>query len=150
MKQHSTQPAACTFCGTTHRYGNNPKDDASCSECASPLKFIEKLRMEQTCRRMVHRVTKHIQSGFYTAWPQTKGHTGIVKDISPKGMQFLTHNPPAKGQHIKVECEICTAVAHVKNCVKNSPVLGTEWLVGVEFVTILFRKTRGSFVSLKI
>lgn len=150
MQQRSAQSATCVFCGTAHRYGNNPHKDAACSTCASPLKFIEKLMLEQTCRRMVHRVRKHMQIAFYTAWPQAKGYPGIVKDISPEGMQFLTHNPPDKGQHIKVECETCTAVAHVKNCIKNSPMLGTEWLIGVEFVTILFRETRGSFVSLKI
>ena len=149
-KQHTTGQPTCVFCGTAHQYGRNPQEDASCSVCASPLKHIEKLRLEESCRRMVHRVTKQIQIAFYTAWPQPKGYTGIVKDMSPRGMQFLTHNPPKTGQHIKVECETCTAVAHVKNCVKNSSMRKTGWVVGVEFVTIFFSETRGSFVSLKI
>ena len=141
---------ACTFCGTAHHWGGNPQQDAACSECASPLKGIEKLRLEQSCRRMVHRIEKHIQVIFYSAWPQPVGHTGVVQDISPRGMQFFTDKPPETGVHIKVECEICTAVARVTNHEKRAGVLGMGWMVGVEFVTILFSETRGSFVSLKI
>ena len=106
-RQHqSAVQDTCTFCGTAHRYGRNPHQDAACSECASPLKGIEKLRLETSCRRMVHRVAKQIQVVFYTAWPQQVGHSGVVQDISPRGMQFFTDNPPEKGVHIKVECEI--------------------------------------------
>jgi len=141
---------ACTFCGTAHRYGRNPHQDAACSVCASPLKGIEKSRLEKSCRRMVHRVAKHIQVVFYTAWPQQVGHSGVVQDISPRGMQFFTDKPPATGVHIKVECEICTAVARVTNYEKRAGVLGMGWMVGVEFVTILFSETRGSFVSMRI
>jgi len=141
---------ACTFCGTAHRYGRNPHQDAVCGECASPLKSIEKLRLEKSGRRMVHRIEKHIQVIFYSAWPQQVGHTGVVQDISPRGMQFFTDKPPETGVHIKVECEICTAVARVTNFEKRAGVLGMGWMVGVEFVTILFSETRGSFVSLKI
>jgi DnaJ-class molecular chaperone len=140
----------CAFCGLTHRYGKNPHQDAVCSECASPLKHIEKLRLEKSCRRMVHRTAKRIQLVFYTAWPQKEGHTGLVQDISPKGMQFVTKKPPKTGMHIKVECETCTAVARVTNYEKRASVTGMRWVVGVEFVTILFRQTRGSFVSMKI
>lgn len=149
-EQRSMGQALCAFCGTAHRFGRNPHQDATCGECASPIKCIEKLRLEKSCRRMVHRVTKHIRIAFYTVWPQKKGYDGVVKDISLRGMQFFTHNPPETGQHIKVECETCTAVAHVKNCEKVSAKLGTGWVVGVEFETILFTETRGSFVSLKI
>jgi hypothetical protein len=140
----------CTFCGTAHRYGRNPHQDAACSECASPLKGIEKLRLETSCRRMVHRVAKHIQVVFYSAWPQKVGHSGVVQDISPRGMQFFTDKPPETGVHIKVECEICTAVARVTNYEKSAGELGMGWMVGVEFVTILFSETRGSFVSMRI
>jgi hypothetical protein len=124
--------------------------DAACSECASPLKGIEKVRLENSCRRMIHRIAKHIRVVFYTAWPQQVGHSGVVQDISPRGMQFFTDAPPETGMHIKVECEICTAVARVINHEQSAGVLGMGWMVGVEFVTILFNETRGSFVSMKI
>ena len=146
----SVVQVSCTFCGTAHGHGGNPHPDAACSECASPLKTVERLRLEQSCRRMVHRITKNIQIVFYTAWPQNKGHTGIVQDVSPRGMQFFTHNRPETGAHIKVECEMCTAVARVANYEKSVAAMGQGWTVGVEFVTILFRETRGSFLSLKI
>jgi hypothetical protein len=149
-KQQSVVQNSCVFCGTTHRYGRNPHQDAVCGECASPLKFIEKLRLEKSCRRMVDRITKHINIVFYTAWPQKKGYTGVVQDISPMGMQFVTESSLETGTHIKVECETCTAVARVTNYGKRSAVLGMGWVVGVEFVTILFRETRGCFISMKI
>lgn len=150
-RQHqSAVQEACSFCGTAHRYGRNPQQDAACGECASPLKEIEKLRLENSCRRMVHRIAKHIQVVFYTAWPQQVGHSGVVQDISPRGMLFFTDTPPKTGLHIKVECEICTAVARVTNNEKSARVVGMYWMVGVEFVTILFSDTRGSFVSMRI
>jgi hypothetical protein len=141
---------ACAFCGSSPRYGKNPHQDALCNECASPLKRIEKLRLEKSCRRMVHRIAKRMQVVFYTAWPQKEGYTGLVQDISPKGMQFVTKMPPKTGMHIKVECETCTAVARVTNYEKRASQSGMKWIVGVEFVTILFRQSRGSFVSMKI
>jgi hypothetical protein len=99
---------------------------------------------------MVHRIAKRIQLVFYTAWPQRKGFTGVIHDISPRGMKFVTNKPPEKGMHIKVDCDICTAVARVANTEKEAGVAGAGWIVGAEFVTILFRETRGSFVSVKI
>lgn len=140
---------SCTFCGTAHGYGKNPHQDALCRECSSPLKWIEKLRLEKTCRRMVSRIAKHMHIEFYTAWPQKNGHSGIVRDISLRGMQFVTDKSPKTGTHIKVECETCTAVARVMNYEKRSAVLGKKWVVGIEFVTILFRETRGSFISIR-
>lgn len=141
---------SCAFCGMAHGYGRNPRQDAACKKCASPLKSAEKHRLEKSCRRMVHRIAKRIQIVFYTAWPQKKGFTGVVQDISPRGMQFVTNKPPETGMHIKVDCEVCTAIARVANYEKRAAVLGSGWVVGVEFVTILFRETRGSFVSMRI
>ena len=141
---------SCAFCGTAHRYGRNPHRDAACDECASPLKSTEKHRLEESCRRMVQRIAKRIQVVFYTAWPQEEAGIGVMQDISPRGMKFVTNMLPKPGIHIKVDCEICKAVARVTNYEKRAAILGVEWVVGVEFVTILFRETRGSFVSVKI
>jgi hypothetical protein len=140
---------SCTFCGTAHQYGKNPHQDAVCGECASPLKWVENLMFENSCRRMVGRIAKRIQIVFYTAWPQNNGRTGVVQDISPRGMQFVTDKSPKTGTHIKVECETCTAVARVTNYEKRPAVSGMEWVVGVEFVTILFRENRGNFISIR-
>ena len=150
-KEH--QPAvqeSCAFCGTPHRYGRTPRQDAVCGKCASPLKGFEITRFEKSCRRMVDRIAKQIHLVFYTAWPQKKGYTGVVQDISPRGMQFVTEKSPKRGMRIKVECETCTAVARITNYEKRSSVSGVVWVVGVEFVTILFSETRGSFISMKI
>lgn len=149
-EHHAMEQYSCTFCGTAHRYGKNPNQDALCGECASPLKFIEKLQFEKSCRRMVDRIAKQMHIVFYTAWPQKNGYAGVVQDISPMGMQFVTEKSPKAGMHIKVECETCAAVARVTNYEKRSAMSGMAWVVGVEFVTILFRQTRGSFVSTKI
>ena len=99
---------------------------------------------------MVERIARQMRIVFYTAWPQQRGHAGVVQDISPMGMQFVTEISPRKDMHIKVECPTCSAVASVTNFEKRPFLAGMAWVVGVEFVTILFRETRGSFVSLKI
>ena len=99
---------------------------------------------------MVHRIEKHFQIVFYTAWPQKEGHTGTVQNMSPRGMQFFTSNMLETGMHIKIECEICTAVARVTNHENRISESVMGWAVGVEFLTLLFRETRGSFVSMKI
>jgi len=147
---HSMTQDLCAFCGAAHRYGRNPRHDAACDECASPLKSAEKHRLEESSRRMVQRIAKRIQIVFYTAWPQKEAGIGVMQNISPRGMKFVTNKPPKPGTHIKVDCEICKAVARVTNYEKRAAVLGVEWVVGVEFVTILFRETQGSFVSMKI
>jgi len=140
----------CAFCRTTHRHGRYPHPEAACGECASPLKSAETRRLEESCRRMVHRMAKRIQIVFYTAWPQQQANTGVMQDISPRGMKFVTSRLPEPGTHIKVDCELCKAVARVTNYEKQAALFAREWMVGVEFVTILFTETRGSFVSMKI
>jgi hypothetical protein len=149
-EHHHTGLDSCAFCGTAHRHGKNPHPDAACGECASPLKSTDKHRLEESCRRMVYRMAKHIHIAFYTAWPQKDANTGVMQDISPRGMKFVTSKLPEPGTHIKVDCEICKAVARVTNYEKQAALFGKEWMVGVEFVTILFTETRGSFVSMKI
>jgi len=146
-KHQSVAQETCAFCGAAHRYGSNPHRDAVCGKCASPLRHIEELRFERSCRRLVDRISKNICIVFYTGWPQKKGYNGAVQDISPRGMQFVTDKSPKTGMHIKVECETCSAVARITNYEKHSTTSETKWVVGVEFVTILFRETRGSFIS---
>ncbi|VAW71631.1 hypothetical protein MNBD_GAMMA13-1584 [hydrothermal vent metagenome] len=141
---------SCTFCGTAHLHGKTPSHDAVCAECTSPLKSAEKHRLEKSSRRIVQRIEKHIQVDFYKTWPQKIANVGVMQDVSPRGMKFITDELPDPDAFIKIDCEICTAVARITFYDKRADTSGAEWVIGVEFITILFRETRGSFVSLKI
>ena len=69
-----------------------------------------------------------------------------MRDISLNGMQLLTAQKLSINQIVKIDCEVCRAIGRVAHCGPSDSKEG-HWVTGVEFVTLHFTKTSGSFVS---
>ncbi len=66
-------------------------------------------------------------------------------DVSPGGLRFISRIRLPVGKLVRVECELCSSVAEVRNC---SPA-GTAGLytIGLAFRNPDFRRRHGAFVS---
>ena len=69
-----------------------------------------------------------------------------MQDISLHGLRFVTRQALAAGQLIRLDSDICCAVARV---VAAQPCAEADgcWLVRAEFLTLDLERTVGAFVS---
>jgi hypothetical protein len=83
---------------------------------------------------------------FYTHWPQLRAFIGITDNISTQGMMFKASMSLEIGAIVKIAGTQFHTVAQVANCRDMGRLLRPEWHVGVKFVTIQFKSSRGIFV----
>jgi hypothetical protein len=139
--------AACAFCHAPHAEGAPLESDSLCAVCGSPLYPAAKRRLERSGRRGVARIGTQQRIKFFTAWPQAAAHVGEAQDISPKGLRFVSAHAVVVGQVLKLECEPCSAVVRVVDCLELRAEGRMRWLVRAEFLTVRFQDPRGGFVS---
>ena len=140
-------PFACPFCGTPHAKGDLQRADALCTSCESPL--CPATRHDQTAasRRAVQRMPRRLPITFYLSWPQP-GFTGTTDDISIQGMRFTTTVDLVPNERIRIECPFCAAVAVVRHS-RIAPGAPGRWDIGVEFLTLMLKPSRGVLVSIE-
>jgi hypothetical protein len=140
---------ACLFCGTPHGLQRAFERDDECGRCGSPLYPAARQRLEVSGQRMLSRVPKRRTIAFSVTWPQSDALVGEMRDLSLNGMQFSTNVRLQLNQIVKIECPELIALGRVAHAA-----LETEapemWLTGVEFLTLRFRKSSGSFVSARV
>jgi len=139
----------CPFCRTPH-YLESVAEDARCVSCFSPLYPIEHQRHEIASRRAVSRVPKNLPVTFYLDWPGGQGLSGLTLDLSLGGMRFMTDLKLPVGKIVKIDCDLCSAVGQVRNCNFASARKHPHWQIGIQFITLRFKSSRGGFVSTEI
>jgi len=140
----------CLFCGTAHGLDRALGPDDDCRECGSPLYPAERQRLEYSGQRMLRRIPKRRAVDLWVAWPQPAPYPAEMRDISLNGMQLVASAPLSPNQIVKLDCDSCAAiarVAHRERDVPAEPDAPERWSIGLEFLTLRFRKTRGTFVS---
>lgn len=140
-------PRACLFCGAEHGRPYGPAAGERCGQCASPLAPADRSRLENRGQRAIARIPRSHAVRVLTTWPQRLPVTGRMQDVSLHGLKFITWKALAAGQIIRLDSDICRAVARV---VAAQPSAGSdegEWLVRAEFLTLDFERTVGTFVS---
>jgi len=137
----------CPFCHKDYRQIQTIDVDRLCSACQSPLCPAEPPNHEASWMRAADRFPKDQLVNFFTHWPQPEPHSGQILDISITGMQFATEQQVAQHQFLKIQCDVCSAVARVAHCRPRPGQAQSIWLVGVEFFTLRFERSRGAFVS---
>lgn len=136
--------AACLFCATpTFPREHEAGLTAFCGSCDSPLAPVSALDMEDSDRRAITRVPKQQNLLIWTSWPQARPFTGCGDDISLTGMRFRGATFLAAQQVVKIDTPAMKSVARVVRC---NPV-AKGWETGVEFLSLCFARSRGSFVE---
>jgi len=105
------------------------------------------MKTDKTSQRAVNRIEKHQEISFFTYWPPSKTYKGKIQDLSPNGMRFFTDQTLNKDQIIKIDSKVLQATARVANRRKQRSDLQMVYGIGVEFVTLQFQESHGTFVS---
>ncbi len=130
----------CKFCKTPQNLNAIEYVDALCTECSSPLYSPRSIFSRS--KRLFSRTELSSTIIFYTSWPS---HQSVAKltDLSPNGLCFMTNKTFNKEQIFKIDADQFQAIGQVKyQNHKNS-----SNIVGIEFITIQFNTSLGTFVS---
>ena len=134
----------CLFCKSVF-LGATPE---TCLECRSPLQGLDSDEAQLTLRRIASRIDRTFNIQYYTYWPQSP-HSAVAMDFSVTGIAIAGADHFFIGQLIKIESELLSAVAEVKNHEAvgetSAPVR-----VGLKFMTVSFNLPRGTFVGVTV
>ena len=147
VKPYVYNPDQCAFCLVFHNYGRSVEHDKSCGQCGSALYPATKYNFGVDGQRIIQRIDKLWPVYFYTKWPQTKPHQGDTQDVSLNGLQMVTSVILQPEQIIKISSKNLEAVARVVNLREDHSILKRRWRVGLEFLTLRFHQTQGTFVK---
>jgi hypothetical protein len=136
----------CFFCGTPPANGKALTAEDTCQGCRSPLYPADRRKLGGDRQRAMNRLGRRHSLVLFTRWPQAQGATGESRDISLNGIRFVTREALAIGTLVKIESPVCSAVGRVANMRPNAEGNGL-CLVGAEFVSVIFARSRGGFMS---
>jgi curved DNA-binding protein CbpA len=140
----------CAFCNAQHNMSDNIGPDDICPKCDSPVYPATKQTKEVCGLRTIERINKEWIVRFYNAWPSTQAHIGKTRNVSLNGMQLITPESLDVNQVVKIMSSELDAVANVVNRQLRSNENSVEWSYGLEFLTLRFHQTNGTFISLAI
>jgi hypothetical protein len=140
----------CAFCNAQHNMSDNIGPDDICPKCDSPVYPATKQTKEVCGLRTIERINKEWIVRFYNAWPSTQAHIGKTRNVSLNGMQLITPESLDISQVVKIISSELDAVANVVNRQLGSNENSVEWSYGLEFLTLRFHQTNGTFISLEI
>ena len=135
----------CPFC--KRPLERDAKPDEHCRTCKCPLHPCgDGITPGKDHHRAVERIRKYGKLKYYSSWPQ-KGKEAKMLDVSTKGIRFVCKEKLRPGATIKLSSPLLRAIAEVKDIQKSKPHNECCYTVGVEFMSVTFAKTTGSFVS---
>jgi hypothetical protein len=140
---------ACLFCGTPHGLPRALERDDDCAACGSPLCPAERHRHDYSGQRMLGRMPKHLPLLLYTGWPQAQPFAAEMHNISLNGMKIATLQRLPVNQIVKIDCEVCRALGRIAYCERDAQ-RAEGFAMGVEFLTLRFTKSAGTFVSARV
>ncbi len=142
--------STCLFCEQPHDYILGDTDDLSCGQCGSPLRVVDRSRIDPDDNRAVRRLGRKLNIFVYAHWKQEKGIAARTVDISPHGLQLTTRLELTPGQRIRVTGQVIEAVGIVTHCARRSEGWRNLTVAGVSFLTLRILRPVGAFVSHKV
>ncbi len=144
-----TPVSHCLFCAAPHESSPSLHAGALCAVCASPLHRVTLKRLATDGSRAINRLPRHYPVTLYTAWPQARGIPAQSRDVSPNGISFVTTRLMEPHAIVKLDSDVCRAVIKVANTRVEADGADGLWLIGAEFLSVIFPRTRGSFLSVR-
>lgn len=140
----------CVFCKTPHIISARNLIDTQCAYCGSPLNPPSRGQFEGSGQRNLDRIAYQDDFIFFINWPPEQKHLGTIVDLSINGMKFIANHGLQFEQIIKVVNNKLHATGKVVNCFTIRQQQQTIYSVNLEFLTVKFVRSRGTFVSEKI
>jgi DnaJ-class molecular chaperone len=138
-------PYCCAFCGTPFAKTEAERVDATCVTCEGPLYPASRHDRTAAARRAVARIPRQLPLTFHLSWPQP-AFKGTTNDVSMQGMRFTSTVDLVPNERIRIDCAFCSAVGIVRHS-RIAPGPPGQWDIGVEFLTLLVKPSRGILVS---
>jgi curved DNA-binding protein CbpA len=139
--------SSCLFCAAEHSYKETVPKDAFCNTCKSPLYPAGKNYIDESDQRKMLRVGKKCRVSYYTRWPQLRAYTATTDNISQEGMMFVSSKRLSVDSLLKINGAQFQTIARIVHCRQAGSLFDPEWQIGVEFVTLHLKSSRGVFVS---
>ena len=137
--------AACQFCGAVHGIAGRIHEAATCTSCNTPLAPAIHERLDAG-QRAVSRVPRRMALNYFTGWPGQGPYPGEMRDLSLHGLRFVAQAAVSPTKLLKLDCEALTALVRVVACAGNDE-RDWRWLLRTEYVTVRFKRSRGSFLA---
>jgi len=151
MAAHSAQKpdrGHCLFCKSVFLINPGMPRVEGCLECRSPLQGIDSDETQLSLKRIASRIERTFNVRYFTYWPQTPRHA-LAMDFSTSGIAIAAADHFFIGQLIKIESELLSAVAQVKN-LESVDGSSTPKRVGLQFLAVSFNLPRGTFVGVTV
>ena len=142
--------SSCVFCGEPHDYILHDTDDPGCGHCGSPLRVVDRSRLDPDDNRAVQRLGRSLNVLVYAHWKQEKGIAARTVEISPHGLQLTTRLELRPGQRIRLTSQVFDAIGAVTHCARRSKGWRNLAVAGVSFLTLRILRPVGAFVSQKV
>ena len=140
---------SCPFCNAERDPRLELKSDTRCHQCAGPLYPAGQLDDVGSDQRALRRMSHTGQIEVFTHWPQ-QAIPGYTRDLSPAGIQFVFGRELNREQIIKIEGRFVHAIARVASCRRQGGRVGPSFSIGAAFLTRLFNRAQGTFVSTSV
>lgn len=137
-------PSTCPFCKTAKPAVSITIGPGNCPGCDAPLEVANTLRLADTSKRAVERISHHAPVQIFLT-PGYSGRQGTVRDLSPNGLQLLCSFPLHTGQILRIASAALSATGRVTFC--NRAISGEQFIAGLEFLTLRFHERTGTFIS---
>lgn len=134
----------CLFCGVAskERHADSAEE---CRVCSAPLTMMESISPTSTAtQRLVYRIAKAESVRIHSSPQDRTGTAAQVHDISISGIRFGCPVQFDPGAVVRVDCDICTAVARIAHVSSDGADVPQY---GAEFLTVRFKRQRGSLLS---
>ena len=142
--------SSCPFCEQPHDGAPDDTADPGCGTCGSPLRVVDRSRLDPDDNRAVRRLGRKLNIHIYAHWKQEQGIAARTVDISPHGLQLTTRMELRPGQRIRLTGQVMEAVGAVTHCARRNEGWRNLTVAGVSFLTLRILRPVGAFVSHKV
>ncbi len=147
VSSRSRQPAVAIACPICRQpLSRNPKPGETCPTCRTPLKSDGSPKPEQANQRAFDRAKTSDLIVYHATWPG-KAEQGRMIDLSPKGARFICGEKLALKTVLKISSRLFEASGTVTNLSENVSGRQKNYVVGVYFLAVHFKESRGTFLS---
>lgn len=136
----------CLFCGAPQQSRPARQRDARCCRCASPLHPATARQLASDGQRALPRLQGSHELRLYTHWP-APAISAQSRDVSPNGISFVTGQRLEPQAVIKLDSDWCQAVVRISNIRSDDERNEGNWLIGAAFLSVIFPRSRGAFLS---
>jgi hypothetical protein len=137
-----SDPTRCPFC--KKQLTPAARTGKTCPICNVPLPFSQQSNLDRESRRTIARMKKNDCIVYSCTWPETRKE-GTMIDLSPKGMRFICSEKLNPGTVLKITTPLFKTCGVVTNQRQENS--DASYTVGVSFIAVIFKETRGAFIS---